>query len=73
MYNARREPTEAEVEVLKKSLNWRQKNGYIALWNGERFSVDLDDYREADNPLTEAELNERSEKILAGIRGGRET
>jgi hypothetical protein len=70
MYDAHREPTEAEVEALKKSLNWNQTNEHLVLWNGERFFDNLDDYREAENPLTEAELAERSEKRLAEIRAG---
>jgi hypothetical protein len=70
MYNARREPTEAEVEALKKSLDWRDRPCQIVLWNGEEFIVDLDDYKEADNPLTDAELAEIRDKRLAEIRAG---
>ena len=69
-YNARRDPTSAEIEALKKSLDWGDRPGQIVLWNGEEFIVDLDDYREADNPLTEAEVAERTEKRLAEIRAG---
>ena len=70
MYNARREPTSAEIEALKKSLDWKGRPGMIVLWNGEEFIVDLDDYKEADNPLTDAELAERTDKRLAEIRAG---
>jgi len=69
MYNARREPTEAEIEAQKKITDWRGMDKQDVLWNGERFS-EIDDYREADNPLTEAKLAERDEKRLAEIRGG---
>jgi hypothetical protein len=66
MYRARRSPTDAEIEALRKTL----KGDSAVLWNGERFFVDMKDYKEADNPLTDAELAERNEKILAEIRAG---
>lgn len=66
MYKARRSPTDAEIEALRKTL----KGDSAALWNGERFFVNLEDYREADNPLTDAELDEIRDKRLAEIRVG---
>ena len=71
MYDARRPPTEAEIEARKKITDWRGMDKQSALWNGERFSL-IDDYRKADNPLTKAEIDERIEKRLAEIRGGTE-
>jgi hypothetical protein len=65
VYNARREATDAEVEALKKTL----KGDSLVLWNGERFFTSLDDYMEADNPLTEAELAERKDNVLLSERG----
>jgi len=63
LHNARREPTDAEIEAYGKS-----HTGAV-IWNGERFSG-IDDYREADNPLTDAELAEIRDKRLAEIRAG---
>jgi hypothetical protein len=65
VYNARREATDAEVEALKARL----KKDSLVLWNGERFFTSLDDYMEADNPLTEAEVAERKDNVLLSERG----
>ena len=64
LHNSRRPPTDAEIEAYRK-----KSHSGTAIWNGERLSG-LDDYREADNPLTEAELAEIRDKRLAEIRAG---